>query len=121
MKLIKTITTLIIIAFFGIAIVTTCPSIIYQWYVEQNQTGLGFFFDDAFIVLVEQQTASSDHLVFSIFELNGQERYVRIFEQFFGKNSIERTTENFQELLRQAKEKNGGYQSKPQRLYKRHT
>lgn len=114
MKLIKTITTLIIIAFIGIAMVTTCPSKkeFAQWYVEQNQTGLGSFFDDAFVVLVEQQTTSSDHLVFSIFELNGKERYVGIFGRFFGKNSIERTTENFQELLRQAKEKIGEYQSK---------
>ena len=67
-KLIRILFTFLILAGLGILLITTRPSEhdFAQWYAEKNESGLGSFFDDAFIALVEARTETSDYLVFHI-------------------------------------------------------
>ncbi|MDO5131629.1 MAG: hypothetical protein Q4D81_01445 [Eubacteriales bacterium] len=106
MKFIKSLLTLLLIGGIGLVLITTRPSgrEFARWYVEQNQTGLGGFFDEAFVTVVEQSTKTRDYLVFSVFELSEEERYVGIMGFFFGRNTVEQAQKTLNELLEQAEE-----------------
>lgn len=104
-KLIRILFTFLILAGLGILLITTRPSEhdFAQWYAEKNESGLGSFFDDAFIALVEARTETSDYLVFSIFELDGEELYVGILGNIFGRNSAEQAKQTLDRLIDQAR------------------
>lgn len=106
MRLIRFFLSSFLVFGIGIVLITTRPSEsdFAQWYVEQNQTGLGGFFDNALIKIVEERTESRDYLVFSIFDLDGKDRYVGLLGHFFGRNTVEQTQETLQEILKQTEE-----------------
>lgn len=86
MKLLRSLFTLAIVAAAGIALVTMCPTEddFAAYYVSQNQTGLGGFFDGAKETLVKQRTETKNFWVFAVFEVDGKERYIGILDHFFG-------------------------------------
>lgn len=104
MKLFKSLFTLIIIAAFGIALITMRPTKtdFAEYYVSQNQTGLGGFFDEAYEKIVMQRTEVNDYLLFSVFEINDEERYVGVLGHFFGRSSAEQATQTMNSLIDQA-------------------
>lgn len=106
MRIIKFFFTILLIGGIGITLITTRPSRndFARWYVEQNQTGLGGLIDAAFVKIVEQRTKVSEYLVFSVFDMGEDERYVGVFGQFFGKNTVDRVQQTLNEILEQAEE-----------------
>ncbi len=106
MKPLKTLFTLLILALLGFALVVTRPTEtdFAKWYVEHNETGMGDFFDNVLEKTVLQRTETSDYVVFSLFELDGEERYVGVAGQIIGKETGEEVTETLTHLVEQAKE-----------------
>ncbi len=106
MKIFKSLLTIFIIAAVIIAMIITRPTKadFTEYYVNQQQTGLGTFFDAAYEKVVMQKTEESDYLVFSVFEVNGEDRYVGILGHFFGSSSIEQATQTMDNLIDQAKQ-----------------
>lgn len=109
-KLIQILFTFLILAGVGILLITTRPSEsdFARWYTEKSENGLGSFFDEAFIKLVESRTETSDYIIFSIFELDGEERYVGILGNIFGRNSAEQAKQTLDHLIEQARNAIGG-------------
>lgn len=105
MKLLRFFFSLIIVAAIGIALITTRPTKaeFAEYYVSRNQTGLGEFFDSAFEQIVLHKTEENDYLVFSVFEVDGEDRYIGILGHFFGRSSAEQAAETMSELFDQAK------------------
>lgn len=95
--------SLIVLAVIGVTLIISKPSEsdFARWYVEQNKSGLGSFFNDAFEKLVESRTETSDYLILSVFELD-EERYVGFLGKFFGKNSIEEAKQTLEHLIEKA-------------------
>lgn len=106
MKIIRFIFVLVLVAGIAIALITTRPSEkeFASWYVEQNQTGMGGLFDEAFKTIVEQRTETEDYLIFSVFELDEETRYVGVLDHFFGRNTIEDAKETLNNLVEQVKQ-----------------
>lgn len=105
MKLFRFLITIVFIVGLGMIFVTTKPSEyeFAKWYVEKNQTGLGGFFDNAFVKIVEQRTETRDFLVFAVFELDQEECYIGVAGQIFGRGSVEQAGRTLENLIEQAK------------------
>lgn len=107
MKILRRFVTAVIIIIIAIALIVTRPTEndFAEWYVEQNQTGLGGLIDGAFELVVKEKTETKDCLFFSIFEVNGgEDRYVGILDHIFGRSSAERVQETLENLVEQAKD-----------------
>ena len=80
MKIIKILLHLAVIAGPSVVLISTRPyeKEFADWYVEKNEDTLRSIFTEAYINIVEQRTETTDYLVFSVFELDGKERYVGI-------------------------------------------
>lgn len=105
MKLFKSLITLLFIAAIGIALITMRPSKtdFAEFYVKQNQTGLGTFFDEAYERIVIEKTEVDNYLIFSVFEVDEEDRYVGILGHFFGRSSAEQAAKTMGDLIDQAK------------------
>ena len=105
MKLFKFLFTLVLIAAIGITLITLRPSTaeFAEFYVNQNQTGLGSFFDEAYERIVIEKTDVDNYLIFSVFEVDEEDRYVGILGHFFGRSSKEQAAKTMSELIEQAK------------------
>ena len=110
MKLLRTLISLFMIAMVGILLITTRPTKtdFAEYYVEQNPTGLGEFFDNTFKKIVMQKTVASDYLIFSVFGVDEADRYVGFLGHFFGKSSAEDVAQTVEDLINQVKENIGG-------------
>ena len=86
MRLVRSLFTFAIAAAAGAALVTMCPTVddFAAYYVSQNQSGLGGFFDGAQEALVKQRTETKNYRVFAVFEVDGKGRYVGVLDHFFG-------------------------------------
>lgn len=106
MRIVKSIFTMLLIGTIGITLITTRPSRsdFAKWYVEQNQTGLGDLIDAAFVKVIEQRTKVSEYLIFSVFNIGEDERYVGILGHFFGKNTVDQVQQTLNEILKQAED-----------------
>lgn len=105
MKLLKTLLTLMVITFLTMSLILLCPSKkeFAKYYVSQNQTGYGELFDSAFEKVVYQKTTEKRYLIFAVFELDDQNRYIGIAGTFVGKASAETAAKTLQELVNQVK------------------
>lgn len=89
-------TRIIIIAFIGITLVTTRPfeSDFVDWYVEKNwdkhHTTMGQLVDGVYELIIKERTETKNYIVFSVFEVAGQERYVGVFGHIYGADFLER-------------------------------
>ena len=105
MKMLRTLLTLLVITFLSMGLILLCPSKeeFAKYYVGQNQTGYGKLFDSAFEKVVYQKTTEKRYLIFVVFELDDQERYIGIAGNFVGKSSAEEAAKTLQELIDQGK------------------
>lgn len=105
MKLLKSLFFFFVVAAIAIALITMRPTKadFAEYYVSQNQTGFGSFFDEAFEKIVMQRTEVKEYLVFSVFEVDGEDRYVGILGHFFGRSSSEQAAQTMGELIEQAR------------------
>ena len=105
-KLFSYITTLILIAASVIFLVTENPNVeeFSKWYVRNNPTGMGAFFDSAYERIVRQQTHAQDYVVFTVFEIK-EIKHVGLAGHFWGRNTVEEATQSATELLENVREK----------------
>lgn len=106
MKMLRILVVFVIVAAVGIGLITTRPtkSEFASWYVGQNESGFGGFFDEAFKAVVEQRTNVESYLIFSVFEVDGETRYVGILDHFFGRNTVDEAKKTVNNLIRQVEE-----------------
>ena len=106
MKLFRTLFTMLVIGALGISMITLRPTKadFAEYYVSQNQTGLGDFFDSALEKVVMQRTDEKDCLFFSVFQIDGKDNYVGILGHFFGKSSAEEAGRLLENLVDRAEE-----------------
>ena len=105
MKLIKRCLTLLAVAVLAVALIVLRPTAdeFAAYYVSRNQTGLGGFFDEGLEAMVREQTEEDNYLFFSVFEVDGDERYVGILGHFFGRSTAEEAARAMEELAGQVK------------------
>lgn len=106
MKFIKTLFLIIIVGAIFMVLIAMRPTKaeFAEYYVEQNSTGLGEFFDNIFEKVVMEQTETTDFVVFSVFEVNEVDRYIGILGHFFGRSSMEEVNQTMEDLINQAKD-----------------
>lgn len=104
-KLFSFITTLLLIAASVVFLITENPNVeeFSKWYVNNNPTEMGAFFDSAYEGIVRQQTHTKDYLIFTVFEIK-ELKYVGLAGHFWGRNTIEEATQNATELLENVQE-----------------
>ena len=92
--------TAVLLAAAGIFLITENPNVddFSRWYVKNNPTEMGTFFDDAYTVMVSQQTRTKDYVVFTVFEVK-KAKYVGIAGHFWGRDSVEETKRNASEII----------------------
>lgn len=101
MKLFRSLFTLFVIAVIGITLIIMCPTKddFAAYYVSNNQTGLGDFFDGGFKTIVKQQTKEENYLFFAVFEVAGKDKYVGILGNFFGRSSADQVKKTVEDLI----------------------
>lgn len=104
MKLFKTLFTFFIIVIISITFITLCPtkSDFAEYYVQQNSTGLGKFFDETYEKIILQKTSDTNYLIFSVFEVDETNRYVGLLGHFFGPTTTEEVAQTVDNLINQA-------------------
>lgn len=105
-RLFSFIITIAVLAALGVFLITENPNAddFSKWYVKNNPTEMGSFFDEVYEALVEQETASKDYVLFSVFEIKNA-KYVGIAGHFWGKDSVEKAKENASNIIEQARQK----------------
>ena len=100
------IVTTILAAALGIFLITENPSTedFSKWYVENNSTEMGAFFDNVYEGIVSQQTKKQDYVLFSVFELK-KAKYVGIGGRFFSRNSVEEAKQDAENLIESVQQK----------------
>ncbi len=106
MKLFKTLFYAIIVILLASILIGMRPTKadFAEYYVSQNQTGLGEFFDTAFEAIVTNSVDEQNFYTFSIFTVNGEDRYIGILGHFFGRSSAEQVANTVENLIEQAKD-----------------
>lgn len=105
MRMLRTLLTFLVITFLAFGLILLCPTKkeFAKYYVSQNQTGYGELFDSAFEKVVYQKTTEKRYLIFAVFELDDQNRYIGVAGNFIGKSSAEAAAKTLQELVDQVK------------------
>ena len=99
------IVTTILAAALGIFLITENPSTedFSKWYVKNNSTEMGAFFDNVYEGIVSQQTKKQDYVLFSVFELK-KAKYVGIGGHFFSRDFVEEAKQNTENLIESARQ-----------------
>lgn len=102
--LIKLFTKIIVVLVLSIMMITSKPfeKDFVEWYVAQNQQSQGAEFDETFVQTVKEKIVTTNYILFSVYEVNEEERYVGAFGHFWGKHSWKHTAEVFKVMLKSA-------------------
>lgn len=103
-KLISFVTTVILIFAAGVFLITENPSVndFSSWYVKNNPTEMGSFFDDVYEGMVRRQTKTKDYVLLTVFEID-KTRYVGIAGRFWGRNSVEEAGQTASKIIERAR------------------
>lgn len=93
--LFKLFTKIIVMIILSIMMITSKPfeKDFINWYVAQNQVNLGTAFDENFANKVKEKTVTTNYILFSVYEVNEEERYVGAFDHIWGKHSWKKVEE----------------------------
>ena len=79
-----------------------------RWYVSENPSGYGRFIDDTMEMVVKKNTEEDKYLVFSVFEVNDEDRYIGVCGLFIGRSTFEEAQHAFKSIAQKALEAAGG-------------
>ena len=99
-KLISFVMTAILIAAIGILLITENPGVdeFSKWYVHNNPTEMGTFFDDVYTGMVRRQTKAKDYVLLTVFEID-RAKYVGIAGHFWGRSSVEEARQTASDII----------------------
>lgn len=102
--LFKVFTKMIVMMILGVILITSRPfeKDFVKWYVEQNQASSGADADEDFAAAVKEKTVTTNYILFSVYEVNEEERYVGAFGHIFGRHSLENAEEVLKIMLKSA-------------------